>query len=157
MLFTFNIIIIIIIKVFTKINLTMARKDLIPIRTTEEAKTLGRLGGIQSGVARREKRDLRRCLEIGLEFLTKKTVSELELIGNKREAEIVAKIGVAAYSILKIAVSEKANEQTRLNAWEAICDRLEGKPITKNIIEQNDDQKFSVLKIVSGEKVIELK
>lgn len=117
----------------------MAQKDLIPMnkRTKEEAKQMSSNGGIRSGAVRREKRDLKRCFEIGLEFLTKKTYSELKSAGDDKQAEIVANIGVAAYSMLKIAVSKKANEQTKLNAWEAICDRMEGKPVNKSIIDAN--------------------
>ena len=117
----------------------MAQKDLIPMneRTKDEVKQITSKGGINSGKARREKRDLKRCFEIGLEFLTKKTSDELRSAGDKTQAEIVAKIGVAAYSMLKIAVSSKANEQTKLNAWEAISDRIEGKPVNKSIIDAN--------------------
>jgi len=112
-------------------------KNLIPIRTKSEARKIGSMGGIKSGEVRREKRDLKQCFEIGLEFLTKKTSDELKSAGDEKQAEIVAKIGVAAYSMLKIAVSKRANEQTKLNAWEAICDRMEGKPVNKSIIDAN--------------------
>lgn len=123
----------------------MAQKDLIPVRTKEEAKKIGKLGGIKSGEVRREKRDLKQCFEIGLEFLTKKTSDELKSAGDDKQAEIVAKIGVAAYSMLKIAVSKKANERTKLNAWEAICDRMEGKPVNKSIIDANVKTETTVL------------
>lgn len=102
-------------------------------------------GGIKSGIARREKRDLKRCLEIGIEFLTKKSSDELKNAGDNKQAEIVAKIGVAAYSMLKIAVSKKASEQTKLNAWESICDRIEGKPISKTVINANVKTETMVL------------
>ena len=120
-------------------------KNLIPIRSKDEARKIGSKGGINSGKARREKRDLKRCFEIGLEFLTKKTSDELRSAGDKTQAEIVAKIGVAAYSMLKIAVSNKANEQTKLNAWEAISDRIEGKPVNKSIIDANVKTETTVL------------
>lgn len=112
-------------------------KNLIPIRSTSEARKIGSMGGKKSGEARREKRDLKQCFEIGLELLTKKTSDKLNNAGNDKQAEIVAKIGIAAYSMLKIAVSKKANYQTKLNAWEAICDRMEGKPVNKSIIDAN--------------------
>ena len=115
----------------------MAQKDLIPIRTKEEAIKIGRLGGIRSGVKRREKRDLKHFLEIGLELLTKSTSNELAATGDKIKAELIKKIGIVAYSMMEIAVSKKANEQTRLNALEAITDRIEDKPINKSIIDAN--------------------
>jgi len=120
-------------------------KNLIPIRTKSEARKIGSMGGIKSGEVRREKRDLKHCFEIGLEFLTKKTSDELKSAGDDKQAEIVAKIGVAAYSMLKIAVSKRANEQTKLNAWEAICDRMEGKPISKSVIDANVKTETTVL------------
>jgi hypothetical protein len=125
----------------------MAQKDLIPMnkRTKEEVKQMTSNGGKKSGEVRREKRDLKQCFEIGLEFLTKKTSDELKSAGDDKQAEIVAKIGVAAYSMLKIAVSKRANEQTKLNAWEAICDRMEGKPISKSVIDANVKTETTVL------------
>jgi hypothetical protein len=120
-------------------------KNLIPIRSKSEARKIGSMGGIKSGEVRREKRDLKQCFEIGLEFLTKKTSDELKSAGDDKQAEIVAKIGVAAYSMLKIAVSKRANEQTKLNAWEAICDRMEGKPISKSVIDANVKTETTVL------------
>lgn len=125
----------------------MARKDLIPMnkRSKEEVKQMASNGGKKSGEVRREKRDLKQCFEIGLEFLTKKTSDELKEAGDEKQAEIVSKIGVAAYSMLKIAVSKKSNEQTKLNAWEAICDRMEGKPVSKTVIDANVKTETTVL------------
>ena len=42
----------------------MARKDLKPVQSTEEAKKRGREGGIASGKARREKKAMRETLDI---------------------------------------------------------------------------------------------
>jgi hypothetical protein len=135
-------------KLFNKQKIyliTMAQKDLIPIRTKDEAIRIGSMGGKKSGEARRKKRDLKQCFEIGLEFLTKKTSNEFKNAGNDKQAEIIAKIGVAAYSMLEIAVSKKANQQTKLKAWEAICDRVEGKPINKSIIDANVKSDITLL------------
>lgn len=127
--------------------ITMARKDLIPMdkRSKEEVKKMASNGGKKSGEVRREKRDLKRCFEIGLEFLTKKTSDELAASGDEIQAKIVKEIGVAAYSMLKIAVDKKANHQTKLNAWEAICDRMEGKPISKSVIDANVKTETTIL------------
>lgn len=125
----------------------MAAKDLIPLpqRSKEDQYKIRSMGGKKGSEVRREKRDLKQCFEIGLEFLTKKTSDELKSAGDDKQAEIVAKIGVAVYSMLKIAVSKKANEQTKLNAWEAICDRMEGKPVNKSIIDANVKTETTVL------------
>jgi hypothetical protein len=130
----------------------MAQKDLIPIRTKEQAIKIGRLGGIRSGVKRREKRDLKHFLEVGLELLTKSTSKELTAAGEEIKAELVKKIGIVPYSMLQIAVSKKANEQTRLNALEAINDRIEGKPINKSIIDAN--VKSGVIPLTDEEREI---
>lgn len=130
----------------------MARKDLIRIESTEQAQAFGRAGGIKSGIKRREKRDLKHFLEIGLELLTKSTSNELVAAGDKIKAELVKKIGIVAYSMMEIAVSKKANEQTRLNALEAITDRIEGKPINKSIIDAN--VKSGVIPLTDEEREI---
>lgn len=41
----------------------MAERDLIPIRSEDEAKRKGKKGGIASGEARRKKKDLKECLK----------------------------------------------------------------------------------------------
>lgn len=46
----------------------MASEDLIPVRSTDEAKKRGRNGGIKSGEARRKKRDIRDRLKLLLEL-----------------------------------------------------------------------------------------
>lgn len=127
--------------------ITMARKDLVNIakRSIDEQHKIRSMGGIKSGEVRREKRDLKRCFEIGLEFLTKKTSDELKEAGDEKQAKIVSEIGVAAYSMLKIAVSKRAKDQTKLNAWEAICDRMEGKPVSKTLIDANVKTETTVL------------
>lgn len=113
--------------------------NLIPLyrQSKEKQREIRSMGGKQSGIKRREKRDLKHFLEIGLELLTKSTSNELVAAGDKIKAELVKKIGIVAYSMLEIAISKKANEQTRLNALEAITDRIEGKPINKSIIDAN--------------------
>lgn len=50
----------------------MAKEDLIPIRSTEEAKEKGRAGGKKSGEARRKKKLLKETLEAMLEIEDKK-------------------------------------------------------------------------------------
>lgn len=42
----------------------MAREDLKPVQSTEEAKERGRKGGIASGKARREKKQMRETLDV---------------------------------------------------------------------------------------------
>lgn len=46
----------------------MAKEDLIPVRSVEEAKEKGRRGGIASGIARRRKKNLRESLKMLMEM-----------------------------------------------------------------------------------------
>ena len=115
------------------------------IRTSEEAKRIGSLGGIKSGEARREKRDLKKCFEIGLEALTAKVSKELYKSGDKDQSQLVNAIGVGAYSMLKIALDKKVSPQTRAKAWDSIFDRVEGKPITKNLLQANITSEIGVI------------
>lgn len=128
--------------------------NLIPLyrQSKEKQREIRSMGGKQSGIKRREKRDLKHFLEIGLELLTKSTSKDLVVAGDKIKAELVKKIGIVAYSMMEIAVSKKANEQTRLNALEAITDRIEGKPINKSIIDAN--VKSGVIPLTDEEREI---
>lgn len=92
-------------------------ENLKPVRSKDEAKKLGRKGGIASGVARREIRDLREALSdsLGIVMENDKTVGE-----NIIEA------------ILKRALTGD------IRAFTAIADRVEGKPL-QPITEKSDD------------------
>lgn len=83
-------------------------ENLKPVRSTDEARERGRKGGIASGVARREIRDLREALadSLGIVMENDKTVGE-NIIG----------------AILKKALTGD------IRAFTAIADRVEGKPI----------------------------
>lgn len=49
----------------------MSKEDLIPVRTKEEAKEKGRIGGIKSGIARREKKALADRIQARLASIAK--------------------------------------------------------------------------------------
>ena len=92
-------------------------ENLKPVRSKDEAKKLGRKGGIASGVARREIRDLREALadSLGIVMENDKTVGE-NIIG----------------AILNKALTGD------IRAFTAIADRVEGKPI-QPVPEKPDD------------------
>lgn len=92
-------------------------ENLKPVRSKEEAKILGRKGGIASGVARREIRDLREALadSLGIVMENDKTVGE-NIIG----------------AILNKALTGD------IRAFTAIADRVEGKPL-QPITEKPED------------------
>lgn len=88
----------------------MAREDLKLIQTTEEAKKLGRNGGIASGKARREKRTLRKELELLLEMTStgKKTNQELISLAILKKAK---NGDTKAFEIIRDTIGQKPIEQ----------------------------------------------
>ena len=87
----------------------MAKEDLIPVRTEEEAKEKGRKGGIASGEARRKKKELRETLRALLEETTKD-----------------GRTGMENIAIALLAEAEKGN----VRAFAEIRDTLYGKPVS---------------------------
>lgn len=93
----------------------MANEDnLKPVRTESEARELGRKGGIASGKARREKRELRACLEALLEKeyvgTDGATMSGAELISAK--LFLKARDGdIRAFEVLRDTVGQKPVER----------------------------------------------
>jgi len=59
----------------------MAKKDLIPMskRTKEEVKQIASRGGINSGVARKKKKELKERFKLGLEIFTELKARELKI------------------------------------------------------------------------------
>lgn len=125
----------------------MAQKDLIPLnlRTKEEQQAITIAGGKASGVARRAKRDLKARLELGLEFLTTKEAKKLKKKGKLADAELLKEIGLEVYSLLEIANNAKLDKKVTLAALNDIMDRIEGKPVQKNILDAtvNETQELS--------------
>lgn len=100
----------------------MARDDLKPVRSTEEAKARGKNGGIASGIARREKRTMRQLLEIAL---ARKSEDGKETA----EAVTVALIDkalagdVKAYEVIRDTIGEKPVDKVEMTQVEqAIMD-----------------------------------
>lgn len=101
----------------------MSDKNLIPMnqRTKEEQREIARKGGIASGEARREKRDLKRALEMLLEkeYTDKK--------GNSKSGA----------ELLVFKQFEKAlNGDTR--AFEVVRDTAGQKPVDKVVVSEVD-------------------
>jgi hypothetical protein len=92
----------------------MAGKDnLVPIRTTEEARERGKNGGKKSGEARRNKKMLRECLEALLE-------GEVEYNGSK-----------VSISEAMAATAVQAALRGDWKAWELVRDTAGQKPVEK--------------------------
>ena len=83
-------------------------------RTTEEQREIARMGGIASGRARAEKRDLRKALELLLEqtFTDKKGVTRTgaQAITEKLFSEVM-KGNVKAFEVLRDTVGQKPVER----------------------------------------------
>lgn len=86
-------------------------------RTTEEQRKIARMGGIASGRARAEKRDLRKALELLLEqtYTDKKGVTRTgaQAITEKLFSEVM-KGNVRAFEVLRDTVGQKPVEKVML-------------------------------------------
>lgn len=118
-------------------------KNLIPTnkRSKEEAKRLGKKGGIASGKARREKKTLRQCLEILLE----KEISDKN--GNKMTGAeaMAAKVfqqalqgNLKAFEIVRDTAGQKPVDKVQMKTDVNIADSAER---LSNIFEQIKEEK----------------
>ena len=105
----------------------MAKEDLKPVRTKEEAKERGAKGGKASGEARRRKRKLRELVELFGEMdVSDKARSQMERMGipeelmTRKMQPVVAlynkanKGDVAAFNAIRDIIGEKPVDETKL-------------------------------------------
>ena len=98
-------------------------KNLIPTnkRSKEEAKRLGKKGGIASGKARREKKTLRQCLEILLER-TLKDKKGIEMTGAEAVSlkvfEKALKGDIRAFEVLRDTAGQKVPDKIMVSEVE---------------------------------------
>ena len=118
-------------------------KNLIPTnkRSKEEAKRLGKKGGIASGKARREKKTLRQCLEILLER-TLKDKKGIEMTGAEavslRVFEKALKGDIRAFEVLRDTAGQKPVEKVQMKTDINIAESAER---LSNIFEQIKEEK----------------
>ena len=107
----------------------MAQEDLIPMsmRSKEEVKAIASKGGINSGKARREKRDLRKCLEALL---------EAEVHIKDETGEDTGEVISGAEAVTLALYRNAASGDNR--AFELLRDTIGQKPIDK--VEQTSTQ-----------------
>lgn len=116
----------------------MSKEDLIPIRTTEEAKKRGRNGGKKSGEARRKKRELRESLEILLQLPLKPgEVTELDNLSDVSK-EALKQANLSSQDLITIAMIREATKGN-VRAYETIRDQLGQKPIEKTEVKIEGD------------------
>jgi len=105
----------------------MAKEDLKPVRSKEEAKERGAKGGIASGEARRKKKTLRELVELfgelGVNPDTRKLMKQLgipeELMTRKMQPVVALynkanKGDVAAFNAIRDIIGEKPVDETKL-------------------------------------------
>jgi len=129
-----------------------AKKNLKPmnLRTKEKQSEIGKMGGIASGKAKREKKTF---MEIGKILLNSKAKKkDLKLLQERMPDLDVKEMTVKAALFMKQV--EKA-EQGDTKAFEVIRDTAGEKPVDK--VEQTNEHKFESAKFVNGKKVVELK
>lgn len=98
-------------------------------RTTEEQREIARMGGIASGRARAEKRDLRKALELLLEqnYTDKKGVMRTgaQAITEKLFSEVM-KGNVRAFEVLRDTVGQKPVEKVMVaDVDQSVIDEVE--------------------------------
>lgn len=104
----------------------MAREDLKPVQSTEEAKERGRKGGIASGKARREKRLMRETLDILL-AMPLKNGKFADVDGIKNFAALKGK-NINVQEAIMIAQVQKAMKGDT-KAAEYVRDTIGQKPV----------------------------
>ena len=118
-------------------------KNLIPTnkRSKEEAKKIGKKGGIASGKARREKKTLRQCLEILLEK-TLKDKKGIEMSGAEAVSlkvfEKALKGDIRAFEVLRDTAGQKPVEKVQMKTDINIAESAER---LSNIFDQIKEEK----------------
>ena len=95
-------------------------------RTKEEARELGKLGGIKSGEVRKAKKTLKEQLEIGIAIMTEKVLKNKDL--SPEQKQILEQSNILIYDVLNLAMNPKVKHETKLRAIDMVMDRMHGKP-----------------------------
>ena len=128
-------------------------KNLTPLskRTKKEQREIAMKGGIASGEARRNKRDLRDKYRIMLELLANKALKKASV----EEKILIKECGYEGYRLAKIFENSKSNPKVIMKVIEMVTDRIEGKPAKQINIETED--RITSIKLINGKKIITLK
>ena len=102
----------------------MANKQNLKVPTSSEARRNGKKGGINSGKARREKRDLKKLMELWMETEVAKDKNGEPLTGAE----------------LMVAVAAKEMKNGSPKFWELIRDTAGFKPIDKVMVAEVDQE-----------------
>ena len=111
------------------------------MKTEEEQKEFTRKGGVASGEARRKKRKLKNDYIRGLEILEEIKSKNYKLNGESEKANILNEIGLIVFTHLDILNDEKTTIEAKLKILDTIADRIEGKPVNKNLLDATIENK----------------
>lgn len=89
----------------------MAKEDLKPVRSKDEAKSRGRKGGLASGAARREKKTLRQRLELLLAVKAEGTDMDTAEAVTVALIEKALSGDVRAYEVIRDTIGEKPTDK----------------------------------------------
>ena len=107
----------------------MNNHNLIPIkkgqRSREEVVRVSRKGGINSGEARRNKRDLKQKFQIAIDLLSAQSLKTLQDEDSKK---LLQETDVLVYNLFNIIHNKKIKKETVLKATNMVWDRMYGKP-----------------------------
>ncbi len=109
--------------------------NLIPFskRSKSEARKFGKIGGIQSGKVRRERRSIKEQLEIALEITTNHLIANSE---NEEEKQLLKKAGVDGFVLMQILNSKESSPDTKLSALDKLWNRVHGRPRQEITVEE---------------------
>ena len=119
-------------------------ENLKPVRSEEEARALGKIGGIKSGEVRKEKKIITETLEMLLntEIQDDEVKEQLEARGIKEHTELKA---------MCLGMVKEARKNP--TAFKEILDRLEGKVVEKKEVEHSGNLTIeSYLRNYEGEE-----
>ena len=113
-------------------------KNLIPFnqRTENEARELGKKGGLNSGKIRKEKSMLKEKLQLAIDMLTK---NALKTMDNAEEKELLKSVGIECFTLFKILLAEGTKPELKAQIIEMLWNRLEGKP--RQVEDENNNAK----------------
>jgi len=119
----------------------MAQKDLIPVRTKEEAKERGRNGGLKSGKVRKKKKQVKDLLQTLLAAKANpKDIKKVQLLYPDLTIKTIEDI----LNLAMIREGTKGNVQ----AYNAVYNRIEGKAQQKTEVTGKDGGAIEISKEV---------
>lgn len=107
--------------------------------TKKEAKEKGKIGGIKSGIVRKENKDFGINLKIAIKQMQKVIAEQAIKKNDKQMAKDLNEVGLLAYQLVRIFGSKAIKAETRLKAIDMIANRIYGK-VAEQPEEVEDDE-----------------